>query len=281
MPAHDPTSAAPQTPAAAPGPAAQSAAGKRAPGARRRKLLLLALVLGVLGWGFAIYALLTAELPVLPGTITQEEIRRLVAKDDPVILDVGANDGGDTRAFLESFSKGRVYAFEPDPRAIRRFRAATADPRAALFEIAIGDHDGTAEFHVSDAELSPVWSMMMPEGWDQSGSLHKPKGVTDVHPWLKFERTIEVKLQRLDTWASENNVGQIDFMWVDIQGAEKDLIVGAPETLKRTRFFFTEYSEKELYEGEPSLEQIAALLPDFKLIKRWQGDALFRNKGLK
>lgn len=249
---------------------------------RRQKLvLLLVLVVGALSWGIAFFALYSAELPILPGTITQEEIRRLLGKDDPVILDVGANDGGDSRAFLESFPRARVYAFEPDPRAIRRFRAATPDPRATLFEIAIGDHDGTAEFHVSDAELSPVWGLMMPEGWDQSGSLHRPKDVTKVHPWIKFERTIEVKLQRLDTWASENHIGQIDFMWVDIQGAEKDLIVGAPETLKRTRFFFTEYSDKQLYEGEPSLEQIASLLPDFKLIKRWQGDALFRNKRLK
>ncbi|MBN2360981.1 MAG: FkbM family methyltransferase [Deltaproteobacteria bacterium] len=242
-------------------------------------LLTLLLVSGV-GVGFVVYVAFFAMPPVLPGAISKEEIRRLVGKDDALVLDVGANDGTDTRGLLSVFPRGRVYAFEPDPRAIRRFRSNTNDPRAMLFEVAVGDRDGTIEFHVSDADLSPVWSMVMPEGWDQSGSIRKPKEVARVHPWITFERTILVKLMRLDTWSRENNIGHIDFMWVDIQGAERDLILGAPETLRRTRFFYTEYSDVELYEGEASLAEIMELLPDFKLIKRWPGDALFRNKRL-
>lgn len=282
-----PAAATPSTP---PSKAGQEllARGDRSAGTSRasrswRVKLALALLLaaGAVGYGITANSLLFPEPPVMRGVLTKEEIRRLVGKDDAVILDVGANDGADTRELLAQFPRGRVYAFEPDPRAIRRFRSSTNDPRAVLFEVAIGHYDGTIEFHMSDADLNAKWAEVMPEGWDQSGSIHKPKEVTKVYPWVKFERTIEVPLMRLDTWAQENSIGQIDFMWVDIQGAEKDLIRGAPETMRKTRFFYTEYSDEELYEGGvASLQDIADLLPDFELVYRYPTNALFRNKRL-
>jgi hypothetical protein len=33
------------------------------------------------------------NLPILPGALTAADIRRLVGKDDPIIIEVGANCG--------------------------------------------------------------------------------------------------------------------------------------------------------------------------------------------
>jgi hypothetical protein len=40
---------------------------------------------------------------------------------------------------------------------------------------------------------------------------------------------------------------------------------------------FCEYSERELYEGEPNLAQLLDLLPDFEVIHRLPSDVLMRN----
>ena len=64
----------------------------------------------------------------------------------------------------------------------------------------------------------------------------------------------------------------VDFIWADVQGAEADLVLGGRETLKRTRFFYTEYSNRELYEGQADLGQLLAMLPDFELVHRYQGE---------
>ena len=225
------------------------------------------------------------EPPVTPGVLGAQELRRLVGKPDPVILDIGCNDGTHTLMFLSLFERARVYAFEPDPRARRRFETLVQDSRAHLFATAVAAVDGVTEFYPSDGAPSAEWAARLPEGWDHSGSIRKPKQHLDVHPWCEFRQKIQVEVTRLDTWASKQAVEAVDFIWADVQGAEADLIRGGRQTLKRTRFFYTEYSNRELYEGQADLVELLAMLPDFELVHRYQGevhqyqgDVLLRNR---
>ena len=217
------------------------------------------------------------EPPITPGEFDLSSLPSLLGKDDPVILDVGANDGGHTLVFLEMFPRGRVYAFEPDPRAAATFRRKVTTPRATLYELAASDVDGASEFHVSGGAPPPESGVTRPEGWDLSGSLRRPKAHLELHPWCTFGEPITVETKRLDTWRREQGVETVDFIWADVQGAEENLILGAQETLARTRFFYTEYGDRELYEGQIGLKQIQELLPDFEVLLRFQGDALFKN----
>ncbi|MCS7030108.1 MAG: hypothetical protein NZL92_01060 [Gloeomargarita sp. SKYG116] len=66
-----------------------------------------------------------------------------------------------------------------------------------------------------------------------------------------------------------------------MQGAEVDLIQGGQQTLAKTRYFYTEYSSEELYEGQINLATLLKLLPDFKLVYRFGGDVLLKNQRLK
>nr|WP_283807556.1 FkbM family methyltransferase [Bradyrhizobium retamae] len=40
----------------------------------------------------------------------------------------------------------------------------------------------------------------------------------------------------MDDWCSEANLKHIDFIWMDVQGAESDVIAGGRHTLSNTRF---------------------------------------------
>jgi hypothetical protein len=51
----------------------------------------------------------------------------------------------------------------------------------------------------------------------------------------------------------------IDSMWVDVQGAEDLVFAGAQETLRCTKYLYTEYCNQELYEGQLNLAQLLAL----------------------
>ena len=146
--------------------------------------------------------------------------------------------------------------------------------RATLFEIAIGSHNGTATFHMSGLKTEQPGRT----DWFDSGSLRKPKRHLEVYPWVSFDRTLEVTVQTLDSWTASQNMDRIDFIWADIQGAEVDLIKGATESLKRTRYLYTEYNDQELYEGQVGLDEIGRMLPDFRLRKRYSEDVLLENK---
>lgn len=219
--------------------------------------------------------------------ITPEEIKSYIQSETPTILDIGANDGEQTHIFLTLFPEARVFSFEPDPRAVARYQA-NAHPKATLFPFAIGRVNGALDFYPSqgmpaplpEAEAKAVAVKLGEGGWDLSGSLRKPKLHLKHHPWCQFGDPIRVPVTTLDRWMSGMkwaHVDRVDFIWADVQGAEADLIAGGLETLKRTRFLYTEYSNHELYEGQSNLDQLMAMLPDFRIVKQYPEDVLLEN----
>jgi 2-O-methyltransferase len=73
-------------------------------------------------------------------------------------------------------------------------------------------------------------------------------------------------------------VFKADFIWADVQGAESDLVEGAARFLRSSRYFYTEYSNDEWYEGQITLAGLLEKLPDFDLVMRYPMDALFQNR---
>lgn len=220
--------------------------------------------------------------PISHEQISPDYLCKLIGADARVILEIGAHHGWHTEWFLKIFPSATIHAFEPDLRALAKFKSNIVDPRVHLIEMAIGAKDGEAEFHVSSGlpdSIPPEARATFSKGWDQSGSIRNPKTVAMArqYPWLKFESTITVMVRSLDSWAKENGIGAVDFIWADMQGAEGDLIRGGEATLARTRYLYAEYSNEELYEGESSLEALLNMLPKFSVLKRYPGDVLLKN----
>ena len=192
-----------------------------------------------------------------------------------MILDIGANCGQTTAELLKVLPRATIFAFEPDPRAIAKFRHSIDSPRVQLQECAVGATNGTISFHQSSgAEHIAEYA----EGWDQSGSIRKPRTHLQVWPWVKFDRQIEVPIVRLDDWAAQHGIGSVDFIWADVQGAESDLIEGASRVLSSNRYFYTEYSNSEWYEGQVTLPDLVQMLPGFEMVRRYPMDVLFRSR---
>jgi FkbM family methyltransferase len=205
--------------------------------------------------------------------ITHREIARHIARRDPVILEIGCNDGSDTVALMNAMPKARIYCFEPDTRAIARFkkRLGVDLNRVTLVESAVSDRNGQIDFYASNG------SAELGEDWDLSGSIRRPKNHLIANTQVKFDRVVTINTCRLDDWCTRNGIDHVDFIWMDVQGAEADVIAGAANILNRTRFLYTEYSNDELYEGQIPLKELLARLPLFNVIARFPGDILLRN----
>jgi len=224
------------------------------------------------------------------GELDARGIRHLIAGDHPIIVEIGCNDGEDTLKFLAEFPDCRIYCFEPDPRPIRRFRERINDPRVELAECAIGADDDYRDWYASHGVV-PNQPERFPESvqtdWDLSGSLLRPTGHYVMSPWVTFRKNDQVPCRRLDTWLDgKPEITAIDFIWCDVQGAEGEVIAGGRNTLAIATWFYTEFNDRpnagpmaELYENQPRLESLCALMPDFELQpQRYSNNVLFRNK---
>lgn len=197
-----------------------------------------------------------------------DEIQALVRRDDPLILEIGCNDGTDSAALLAAFPRCELHCFECDPRPIQQFRQKIDDPRCHLYPVAVADVNGTATLHMSGGTTVGVHK----SDWDLSSSLLEPKEVLRTHPWLTFDRQVDVPTVRLDTWASEHINGRtVDFIWLDVQGAEHLVMLGGRDTFARTRVCLFEFYDIEMYAGQQKLSYILRRdLPNYRLIATYE-----------
>ena len=215
----------------------------------------------------------------------------VLGRDNPTIIEIGAHFGEDSVRFTEAFPSARIFAFEPDPRSIEIFKKHVNDDRIELIELALSDVEGELEFFQSYQEYQPA---DVPSKYDwiseqdykkgklnNSGSSSLKKGYQHV-----LGETIKVKSKRYDNWACERDIRHVDLAWIDVQGAEKDVILGMGDEIKNIKFIWTEYGEM-MYEGSMSRQDTIKLLDEkgFGAIEELSdrgssGDLLFRNRSL-
>jgi FkbM family methyltransferase len=197
-----------------------------------------------------------------------------------LILEIGAHFGTETHKFKEVAPNCEIISFEPDPRNVKILKERGIDKICKLEEFAISNINGKIKFYLSSGDCSH-WSedpLLTKNDWSASSSLKSPKLHLDQHKWVKFEEIVEVNSIRLDDYEYIND-RLIDFIWMDVQGAEDLVFQGSTETLKRTKYLYTEYNNQELYEGQLNLEQIKEILgSDWELVYLYNDDVLMKNK---
>jgi FkbM family methyltransferase len=207
--------------------------------------------------------------------LSMRQLRHLLGPSCRTMLEIGANNGVDSLRLYDTIPEATLHCFEPDPRAFATLRRNTRRSPIAIHQLAIGNHDGTTTFHQSGGQPPGAAT---DRSWDKSGSIRAPKLHLEQHPWCTFDTTITVPIARLDTWAHDHGITTVDFIWADVQGAEIDLIEGGTTTLAHTRYFYTEYSERELYEGQVGLSELLALLPGWDVHTVYPDDVLLVNR---
>jgi len=209
-------------------------------------------------------------------------------KENPVVIEIGAHYGEDTKEFLEEFSDIEIYCFEPDPRNIKVIKKYIGTDKINFFECAVSDSDDEeVEFFMAKKTAPP--KVPKKYGWideedyyglglNRSGASSLKKG----HPAVENAEVTKVKTVKLDSWAADHNIEEVDFIWIDVQGAEKNVINGARELIKRTKFLYMEYGELG-YNDAMSLDETTNLLKEsgfsvYKVFKQGgKGDVLLKN----
>ena len=140
-----------------------------------------------------------------------------------ICMDVGANMGAIALHLTKRVGVlGQVYGFEPVPANAQRLREHAAKnsfaDRLQVVECALSDTDASFELLVA----SPA---------------HVNQGMGSLVEVDNGELKNKIVVQafRLDSFCDANSLTKVDFIKVDIQGAEPLFLTGAQETLRRMR----------------------------------------------
>lgn len=129
-------------------------------------------------------------------------------KKGDVVIDCGANIG--LFSAIAARKGAKSYAFEPSGRIRKKYTDMTAklNGNIVVCPYALGREEGTVFF--SDAALMSTGKLSDSE--DSNGE--------------------KVQMTTVDAFVKENGVARVDFIKADIEGAEREMLRGARETLR-------------------------------------------------
>ena len=132
-----------------------------------------------------------------------------------IVIDAGANIG--EFSALASIKNCKAYAFEPMPRIIDGYLSKTVEKYAdiTICPYALSDKQDILDFTVHATDISASSYVMNP--YIAKNGNHT---------------IIKVQAIDLDAFVDKNNLPRVDFIKADIEGAERDMLMGAKQVLK-------------------------------------------------
>lgn len=181
----------------------------------------------------------------------------------PILFEVGAHRGSETIRFLNVLGECSIHAFEPDPENFSVLSKINLPPCVYLQNLAISDKSEEIDFWKASNSYS--------------GSIKKPHNVIAAFPDISFASPQKISAISIDKYCQHNQIDKIDFIWADVQGAEKSLLQGMAKMAARTNFIYTEFNDGMLYCDQPKLEEILDLIPSHRVFRLFHNDVLLIN----
>ncbi|MBS0585397.1 MAG: FkbM family methyltransferase [Verrucomicrobia bacterium] len=204
----------------------------------------------------------------------QLDLISLFLPQDPIILEIGAYCGAETVSLATKWPLGTVIAFEPNPSVYPKLMSSTQGfYNIETYNLAASNITGEAPFYICHGTHGKDPS------FEHASSLLPPSNEMRVH----YEGpVITVPTTLLDTWCKENLIQKVDFMRLDLQGAELQVLQSSPEILKSVQvisletYFFPFRLGTTMYRDLRQFLEAAG----FRLLSHWyreglQGQAIF------
>lgn len=204
-----------------------------------------------------------------------EFIKRNLDASPTVIVEFGSYDGGDGVYYKKLFPEADVFSLEADSDRFEVVRKNGEIFGLNTYNYAVCEYDGEIDFYsvhdpnVMDHDLKTGSSGSI----NQRTSLYKK-----TFPHLKEREGYKVPCTRLDSFCKANNIENIDFLHVDVEGAEHRVIQGfgklRPTLVWMETYLSKDYYGKNAYVTEELHQEMLSM--GYTIIEKTPADTLYK-----
>jgi len=172
--------------------------------------------------------------------------------------------GGHIGQEMETYKKNNVtnlIVFEPQKVPFQKLSAVVESvgfDNVTLINKALGNSCKSVEMTCNDDGLC--------------SSILNPKHVLEQYPNIVFNRKETVEMVTMDSVIPEDH--NFNFLNMDTQGYELEVLKGAQKTLEKIDCVYTEVNNTEVYENNALIEEIDQYLQKYDMIRvetDWMG----------
>lgn len=163
-----------------------------------------------------------------------EDLKTLVVKENPIIVDVGANIGETTDKFLSQYGSPTIYSYEANPNLKKLLESKFGkNKNVHIILKALGNKESNMVFNVAKNNPS---SSFLPRA-ELNKIYHGGATAT--------EKEISIPMTKL---ANEFPEQEIDILKLDVEGYELEILKGAETILPRIKIIMSEVWFAKYYE---------------------------------
>lgn len=205
-------------------------------------------------------------------------IRTLLPESHPIVFDVGANEGQTIKRVSRIFRNPKIYAFEPIPELVKKLHKEFSDDvisgNLVLVNSACGNVNSQSDFYVNAVSgHSSLLSLNPNSEW-----LKRRSGEKLLKTGEYTKELIKVKVITLDDFTNMEGVEHINFLKLDTQGSEINVLHGAKNLLLKGKIdvIQTELIHSDIYESSTKFEELQSMFSsvDYRLVAVSNGGSL-------
>jgi len=171
------------------------------------------------------------------------------------IIHIGAHHGQEITDYVKLGVENLIF-FEPlseNLKVLEENLSYHADKSNILiFPYALGNDEMEIDMYVSNRDA-------------MCSSILKPKVVLQQYPDITFNEIEKVKMIRLDD--VEIEFEKFNFLNIDVQGYELEVLKGSKNTLNNIDYIYTEINREEVYENASHVDDLDLFLSLYGFVR--------------
>ena len=149
-------------------------------------------------------------------------IKKLKIKQSPTIFDVGCNVGINTVCYSVLFKKPKIFSFEPISSTIKIFKKnikLNSLKNVKFYNIGFSNKKRNTFLSIPNKDQGERYKFYV------NHALYSIYG--------KGKRKVKVKMETIDNFVHRNHFEKLDFLKIDVEGHEFQVLKGAKKTIKK------------------------------------------------